>query len=226
MLPGEDFLGTLWAVLGGLLRLDPAAYEAALASADSTQLGLTTLFLGGLSITLGQSVVLFANRVSRSRFIISLIASAVLFVVSVIFWALSIWAIATFVLDEQQPFTAVLTVVGLSYAPFLFGFLVLLPYVGNILDNVLHIWVFLGTLVGVSRLFGFTLWQALLCCLLGWVLLEVVSRFGAQAIEAAEDWVWRISTGTAAEQETDTLIEAFVRQAREQERMGTKRLGD
>lgn len=223
MLPGEDFLGILWAVLGGLLRLDPAAFRAALDSADSTHLGLTILFLGGLSITLGQSVVLFANRISRSRFAISLVASALLLVVGVVFWALSIWAIAAFVLDEQRPIAAVLTVVGLSYAPFLFGFLVLLPYAGNILDNVLHIWVFLGTLVGVSVLFGFSLWQALICCLLGWILLEVVSRFATQAIEAAEDWVWRISTGTPAEQETETLIEAFVRQAREQE---TRRVGD
>jgi hypothetical protein len=212
----EDFLLTLWQVIGGLLRLDQQAYRAALDFPDSTLLGLTILLLGGLSITLGQSVVLFANRVSRSRFALSLVAAALLLAAGVGFWALSIWAIASFVLNEQRLYLEVLTVVGLSYAPFLFGFLVLLPYLGNILDNVLHIWVFLATLVGVSVLFDFSLWQALLCCLMGWVLLEVVSRFTTQAIEAAEDWVWRISTGTPAEQETETLVEAFVRQARDQ----------
>jgi hypothetical protein len=212
----EGFLTTLWGVLGGLLRLNPGAYQTALQSPDSIQLGLTVLFLGGLSITLGQSVVLFANRVSRSRFVLSLVAAALLLAAGVGFWALSIWAIASFVLNGQRPYREVLTVVGLSYAPFLFGFLVLLPYLGNILDNVLHIWVFLATLVGVAVLFGFSLWQALLCCLMGWVLLEVVSRFATQAIEAAEDWVWRISTGTPAEHEMETLVEAFVRQAREE----------
>lgn len=216
MLPGENFLETLWMVLGGLLRLDPQAFRVALESVDRIHLGLTVLFLGGLSITLGQSVVLFANRVSRARFAVSLVAAALLLVAGVVFWALSIWAIASFVLNAQRPFGEVLTVVGLSYGPFLFGFLVLLPYLGNILDNVLHIWVFLATLVGVGVLFGFSFWQSLLCCLMGWVLLEVVSRFATQVIEAAEDWVWRISTGTADQQETETLIEAFVRQARDE----------
>jgi hypothetical protein len=212
----EDFLTTLWSVLGGLLRLNPGAYQIALQSPDSLRLGLTVLLLGGLSITLGQSVVLFVNRVSRSRFALSLVASALLMVAGVALWALSIWVIASFVLNEQQPFSQVLTAVALSYAPFLFGFLVLLPYLGNILDHILHIWVFLGTLVGIAVLFGFSLWQALLCCLLGWVLVEVISRFATRAIEAAEDWVWRVSTGTPAEQETEALIEAFVRQAREE----------
>ena len=210
------FLTTLWKLLGGLLWLHPETYEVALSSPDSVQLGLTVLFLGGLSITLGQSVVLFANRVSRSRFVLSLMAAALLFMIGIGFWAFSIWLTATYVLNKPQPFIQVLTVIGLSYAPFLFGFLVLLPYLGNILDNVLHIWVFLATLVGVGALFGLSFWQSLLCCLLGWVLLEIVSRFATQTIEAAEDWVWRISTGTAAEQETETLVEAFVRQAREE----------
>ena len=127
----------IWQTISGVLRLDPDAYRAVLAAPDGWQLALIVLLLASLSYTLGQSVVLFANRVNRRHFIGALIVSALTMVVSVVFWAVSIWFLAELLFDAQQPFQQVLTTVAISFAPYLFGFMILLPYLGNIISQVL-----------------------------------------------------------------------------------------
>ncbi len=81
----SNFLADVWQFIGGILRLDPAAFQAAYLHDQDAILTLTILLLAGVSYTLGQSVVLFANRVPRRRFIFSLVMSALGLVVGVFF---------------------------------------------------------------------------------------------------------------------------------------------
>ena len=201
------FLAALVKLAGGALAFDPNAFDVALHVGGGEGLALTILFLGGLSDMLGQSVVLFANRVRPRRFAFSLVMAAVMLVVSVCFWAGSIWLVALALFGTSRPFAQVLTIVALSHAPLLFGFLALLPYLGNIIYRLLRVWTFLALLVGVRVTFRFGFWQALLCCAPGWVLLELATRLPILKIKRLDNWLWRVTTGTPELVETEELAD-------------------
>ena len=207
------FIETVWQLITGVLRLDPAAYRALLAAPNGWKLALAILLIASLSYTLGQSVVLFANRVNRRHFIFALAISALSLVISVLFWAGSIWLSAVILFDVRQPFEQILSAVAISFAPLLFGFLILLPYFGNIVFVVLRIWVFLAIIVGVGFTFQFGFWEALICSVLGWAVLELLTRIPFLQVRRLSNWLWRLSTGTEEQLETGEIVTQFVDQA-------------
>lgn len=208
------FLSSLWQLLGGVLRLDPDAFVAAGQSEERWQMALVILFVGGLSDMLGQSVVLFVNRVSPRRFVLSLTMAAVMLVTTVFFWAASIWLIALIVFDTHQSLIDVLSVVGLSYAPLLFGFLVLMPHFGIVIYRLLRIWILLALLVGVGIVYRFGFWETLFCCGLGWILFEVVTRLPILQIKRLKRWWWRTATGVAQPANIQELADQVAEQVR------------
>ena len=69
----------LWTTLGGVFRLQPDAFAHALALKSVWLVAPAIVLLGGLSAAVGQSIVLFANRVKPARFAASLLTGAVLY---------------------------------------------------------------------------------------------------------------------------------------------------
>ncbi|MDX1413699.1 MAG: YIP1 family protein [Candidatus Promineifilaceae bacterium] len=208
----SGLLSTLWQVIVQVLRLNEAAYVAAVSISESWKIGLFILITAGLSYTLGQSVVLFANRVTRRNFYISLTISALSLAFNVILWAFTIWLLAEILFGGRQSLAVVLTVVAISFAPYLFGFLILIPYLGNIIGYVLRIWVLLAVIVGVSAAFQFSFWQALACSALGWILLELLSRIRFLQYNRLDNWLWRVSTGTEQRLLTEDIVEQYIEQ--------------
>ena len=206
----SGFLASLWRLAAGALHFDPNAYIAATTQDGGAALTTTILFLAGMSITLGQSVVLFANRVSKRRFAISLVTFAAIFVLSVFFWAAIIWFNAALFFDAQRPRQAVLIVVALSYTPYLFGFLVLLPYLGNIIMAILRVWVYLGIVLAVAGLYQFSLLNALVCTIIGWLLIEFLTHFPPLRFEKIQEWIWRTTTGTEREMKPQEIVDRYV----------------
>jgi len=203
-----DFLVTLWEIIKGVLSFDADAYLAVLNQDGGGRIALVVLFIGTLSLSIGQSVVLFANRVGRRRFILSLGLSATLLVIGVFIWTTAVWLLAATLFNAHQSFQAVFIVVALSYAPLIYGFLVLLPYLGNIIYVVLRIWILLVLLIAVQALFGFGWFEAVLCSFLGWVILELIVRI--PAITAVERWLWRVFTGKDDLEDTQDIVTEFV----------------
>jgi len=161
----------------GALALDPEAFQALLGPGAAHQrLGLAVVYLAGLSMAVGQSVALFAARVSPRRFAATLAVQAGLFLAAFLVWALSVWWVARVGFDAARPLRDVVAVVGLAYAPQLFGVLVLAPYLGGPLQAALSVWTLLATLVAASAVFGLTLGQAITCAAGGWLLSQLLQR--------------------------------------------------
>ena len=161
----------------GALALDPEAFRALLAPAAADPgLGLAVVYLAGLSLALGQSVVLFAQRVSPRRFLSTLAVQAALFLAAFLVWAVSVWWVARIGFDAARPLGEVIAVVGLAYAPQLFGALVLTPYLGGPLQALLSVWTLLATLVAAAAVFGLTPTQAIACTTGGWLLSQLLQR--------------------------------------------------
>jgi hypothetical protein len=187
---------TLWALVTGAMRLDPAAFEA-IQAPGTDLLTVTVLVLAGISEELGQSVVLLANRVKPGRFVMSLLLNGLIFVLGVFIVGGTTWITAHVLFHSQVPFFGVLRAVGLSYAPLLLSFLVLLPYMGTFLDRALSVWSFLALLVALIATMNLVLWQALVSALIGWLLVYLLKYTLGRPVVALERWLRRTTAGAS-----------------------------
>lgn len=210
------FLDLMGDLIKGVLQLNPDVFQAALNSSITGIFALVILFLAGLSDTIGHSAVLFANRVPRRRFALATVMESLVFVIGVFFWAGSIWLMAEFLFDAEQRYGYVVRTVALGYAPLLFGFLILLPYLGNIIFVVLRVWVLLAVLVGVSVAYDFGFWPALICSVTGWFLLTFLARLPFLRVKRIDNFLWRFSTGTSEELNAQEAVAVYMREIRSQ----------
>lgn len=127
--------------------------------------------LAGISMLLGQSVSLFMNRVTPKRFALSLLVNGLLFVAGIFFWAFLVWLLGNFLLAESTTYRQMLLIIALSYAPFVFGFLILLPYAGIPVQVLLYVWSMLAAVRGVDYLFQATLLPSLVVVTVSFLIM-------------------------------------------------------
>lgn len=160
----------------GALALSSDFAEAVVGTPGAGRVAAVVVVLAGLSEALGESVVLFVNRVRPAHFVRSLFISAAIFAFTYLFLAASIWVVARLWLQPDAGFSQIATVVALAQAPRLFGFLVFLPYFGLPVSVLLWIWSLLATTVGVAELLGLVAWEAAAVVALGSLLLLTLQR--------------------------------------------------
>jgi hypothetical protein len=181
--------------IGSLLNLDVNTFRATVEHEYGIWWALALLLVAGVSMAIGQSVVLFANRVPRHRFLISLLGSGAVGLLAVLFWSVSIWATSHLFFGATEPWPDFLIVTALGFAPALFGFILFIPYVGVIFGWMLRVWVSLTVVIGVGIVAGLALWPALLCCVPGWLFLEAMTRLPLLDLRGFKAWVVSVTTG-------------------------------
>lgn len=189
----DTALNRFWTLVSGVLLLNKETFT----SLNSLPLGLVAsilvVLLAGLSQTLGQSVMLFINRVKPLRFLLSVAIAAVLFVFDYNFWVFSTWLVAGWLFDVSLPLIDVIKTLGFSYAPLLLGFLIVIPYFGMPILIVLSIWTLMAIATGLGAISSLGIWDAFECCLGGWLVLQFSQRIIGKAIanitSKIVDWV-------------------------------------
>ncbi len=172
------------------LALDAEAFRALLARPGYGLRGaLLIVFLAGVATAFGQSVMLFANHVSPRRFVASLLVQALLFVVTFLVWAATVWGVATLLMGRPAAFAAAAAAIGLAYAPQLFSFLVLTPYLGNGIGWVLSLWTLLATLQATAVTFDLTRFETVLVALAGWLVAQVLQRTIGRPVARVGRWL-------------------------------------
>lgn len=175
--------------IGQALALDRGAFATLAPYANGLRNAVWIVVLAGLSHALGQSVGLFVSRVSPRRFVISLLLSTLIFLMSFLMWSWSSWGIARLIFGRTQTLIEALAAVGLAYSPQLFGFFILTPYLGSFLAVSLSIWTLLATLVALQVTLGLDLFQAFACASLGWLATQALQRIiGRPIIRLAATW--------------------------------------
>jgi hypothetical protein len=153
------------------------------------------LLLAGLSDGLGtRAVVLLINRITPFAFVISLLASALLFLAGAALWIGGAWLAAANLFGIEDTLSHFYVVLSLAYAPFLFGALALLPLLGPIIRWALRLWSFLAGL-GLLVLLGLNLWQALLCAACGVLLVLGVNWLFSEPAAFVARRLWAALTG-------------------------------
>jgi len=196
-------------IVSGILRLDSLAIEAVLVG-ESYWVTAGILLLSGISLGLGQSVILFANRVRRRRFALSLFMNGLVILAGVCLWAATTWLLILFLFQSDRPYSLFLSGAALSTAPFLFGFLVLIPYLGNLIFQILRIWILMINLVVIDTLSSTGFLWALGISVVGWLSIELVMRFPALQYDRLQSWYWRITTGKSRRLDIDELVYRYL----------------
>lgn len=203
--PIVDFFTVVWHAL----TLDVRALQLAEGSPWRDALVTLIVVLAGFSEALGQSLVLFASRVKKRRFVISLLFSALVYTFSFFFLALSIWLVSTRGFGYEVSFGVVVRAVGLGYAPYLFSFFTLAPYFGNPISWLLAVWSLVAVNRGVQYALELGLWEALLCTFLGWLLLQLLQRTVGRPLIGGVRWLRRRVAGAPLATSHKELLELF-----------------
>ena len=182
---------SIWDVLGGILSLNPEAFQAIrqFPDSDAKTLAVFIVFSAGLSQAVAQSIILFANRVKPLRFFISLLLAALLFVVGYLFWSLSIWVTGLLVLRNPIPWQTVSDVLAFGYLPLTFSFFGALPYLGVPILRVLSVWNLLAVVVGFATLAQLSAREAIWHVGLGWFVLLILQQTVGQPIVNLGRWL-------------------------------------
>jgi len=161
-------------LIGGAFSLNPDVFQTVVRLPQGQTVSLLVVLFAGLSLSVGQSIILFANQVKPVRFILSLILNAILFVFGFLFLVLSTWLIGWLPGFVRLPWGDLVIGLGLGYAPLLFSFLGAMPYAGAPVLNLLSVWHLLAMVVGVSAIAQISAGSAFAYVALGWFALHLL----------------------------------------------------
>jgi hypothetical protein len=203
------YFSMLWAGITHALMLDPQVFEVVEQYQWSRWVVAGIVFLAGASTLLGQSAVLFINRVRKSRFIISLITNGLIFIISYIAWGVTVWLVGRILFEVNPALGPFLRMVGLSTAPLVFAFLVLIPWMGPFIGKVLNVWSFLILFAIVEYEFKIGFWGALLCVGLGWLVSLALTNFLGKPVVALRNKVFQKVTGSSLDVSAEDILLHF-----------------
>ncbi len=192
-----DIWGALvasWQLVGDVLWRE-ADITDRLGSIDLFWSSVGVAALALLSIGLGQSGVLFLNRVRGLRAVISGSLALALLIGFRLLEAVVTWGVALAVTRRPLPLVTILTVFLLSLAPHVFNGLTFLPFVGLGLARVLELWSFLVLFVLLAAAYTLPGWLALLITGSGWLLMQVLARVLAAPLGWVSSRLWTLATG-------------------------------
>jgi hypothetical protein len=165
-----EFIASMFLVVKSVLLLKPQVFEI-IRHVPLTGLVTSILVVAGVSRMLGQCVVLFANQVSKARFFISLLLSAIVFVFEVLLTVLVVIAVTRLLWRIALPVEGAAKAIALAYAPYWLGFLVLIPYLGLIIDRLLKLYVYLAMLVALMVTYQIGFVQGLVALVIAFLIL-------------------------------------------------------
>jgi hypothetical protein len=99
--------------------------------------------------------------------------------------------------------------VGLSTAPLVFGFLVLMPWMGPFIGKLLSIWSLLILVVVVEYEFKLSFWPAALTVGLGWVVSLIFSNTVGRPVVALRNKVFQMVSGSRLDVQADDILLSF-----------------
>jgi hypothetical protein len=186
------YLQTLLGVVGGVLRLDPQVFITLRGQQAITGISLGVIFVAGMMRLVGQSIVLFANRVPPARFVVRLIAYTLIFTLNVLLMGVIVWQTARlFNPGSSLALGEVLRTIPLAYAPYWLGVFVLAPYLGLWIERGLKVYVFLALVVAVQGAFNQPFFNAVIFALIAWFTLYLLEMLISWPLSPATETIER-----------------------------------
>lgn len=174
----------------------PIEWIRVLLSPQAVAAATLLIFLAGLSEGAGTlGVTLLMNRITPLRFVLGLLTSALLFVLSALIWMWMLWLAMHLLFDVDVPLRLFFVTVSAAYGPLLLSALALLPLVGGLIRWGLRLWSFSIALASIAAVSGLTRWQAAIGALAGTLLVEAARWVLSEPAEAVARRLWALTTG-------------------------------
>src|SRR5689334_9703714 len=124
-------------IVGGILSLDPNFILGAQTSPGGLSVAIAILLVATVSDVVGNSPILFFNKMSPGRLVAALGIETVLSLVRLAIWMCSIGILVFAVSQVRLSLTNVVVVIGIGYAPMVWSCLVVIPTMGPLIRRVL-----------------------------------------------------------------------------------------
>ena len=189
-----QFLSNLVQVIGLALGFTLDLPQTVLALPHTGLLASAVAVLAGVSQLVGDSVILFVNRVRPARFIAALGLNGLLFALTMAAGGVVIWLAARFVFSVDEPIGMGILVAFLGSAPLVFGFFIMAATLGPPVGRLLRIWSWLITLLAVRDGFDLALWQGLASMALAWFVVWLINLPFGRMLGLLNEVLWRLVT--------------------------------
>jgi hypothetical protein len=168
----ERVMATFAERIVGAAKLDVRVYEEV--EADTSALGQAMAVVVLSSVAAGIGAI-------GHRGVMGLIGGTVAALIAWFIWAFVTYLIGTKMLPEPQTSSDVgelLRTTGFSSSPGLLRVFGLVPVLGGVVVFVANIWMLVAMIIAVRQALDYnSTWRAIGVCLLGWLLLVIVSAF-------------------------------------------------
>jgi hypothetical protein len=208
----SDYLYYLWQAIWNTLIFNAGVYEVVAQYPQTFWVTLGVAILGGASLLIGQSIVLFINQVTPTRFVLSMVLNGLQFTISLLVWAVLLTFLGDLIFNIEIPLTISTRIILLTAAPYVFGFFILMPYMGLTIQKILQIWSLLITLQIVNFQYQTNLLQALIIVGLGWLITILLGALLGRPVIFIRDAIWKRIVGTTLEQ---NVRETYIRIAKQ-----------
>ena len=198
-------LSQIPALLGGVLSLDTDIFRKLHTLPGVTYLAWLILTFAGLSEALGQSVMLFLNRVRPNQFARALLSVGFSLGIGLAFWLASTWAVLNLGFGVSVSWFTLTRTLAFACAPLLFSFLTALPYFGVSVFALLGFWCLLGMATGVQAVTELGAREAFLSAVLGFIVWQVLQRTLGRPVVGLARRLERRAVGTALEHDVRHL---------------------
>lgn len=194
-----------------------AAFRRVAADPDARFLVLIVVYLAGVSLAVGNGVVLFLNRVRPARFLLSLALMGAIHLVAALVTTATALLAADLAVGRELAFVPTLAVIALAQAPRLLGFLTLAPYLGELLDRFLDVWVLTLVLFGLHHGLGMALPAAALLALLGWTAERALTLALGRPMTRIVGALRRAAAGGPLTLDSRNLVDTLRAEARDRD---------
>ncbi len=188
-------LPSLWQTIQEAMRLNETIFVEIQRVPGGIVVALLIVLLAGFSESLGQSIILFINRVPPWRFMLALFITAASHVLGYLLWTVIIWLVGAYAFGQSAPLIVLASAVGLAYAPQLLAFFELTPFFGNSFSILLSLWSMIAIVIAVRAGLGLETWQAVVVSGVGWLILQLWRRTIGRPVYALGRWLQRRAAG-------------------------------
>jgi hypothetical protein len=170
-------IGAFFEAVGGILSLNPEVILSLQTSPNGLSVAIVILLLATVSDVVGNSPVLFFNKMSPGRLAAAMGIETILSLVRLAIWMI-VSAILFFVVNHVRlTLSNVVVVVGIGYAPMLWSFLVVIPTVGPLIRRILIAWTLVTLTASIAVASSASPWQALTAPVVAALVILVVYRW-------------------------------------------------
>jgi hypothetical protein len=179
-------LGAFFDTLGGILSLNPDVILAVQTAPNGLTVAIVILLVATVSDVVGNSPVLFFNRMSRGRLAAAMGVETVLSLVRLAIWVCSTAILLLVVRGGVVKLSNIVLVIGVGYAPMVWSFLVVIPTAGPLIRRLLIAWTLVTITASIAVASSATPWQVVtgpvVATLVIVVLYRSSNRFSVRAL--------------------------------------------